>query len=146
MINLFSGVACVAIITPHIWLYCKGCNRNIYHDEFNLNRFKKEITDTEFTMTFITFAILFLLFTAVSLRLIYVLKTKLISVYESMYAYLWIGCLTLSVPLLIRSISDVLFEYDTRWQNWLFNTDHPERNTYYSLIDFIVPRSARRRG
>lgn len=52
--------------------------------------------------------------------------------------YLWAGSASLTLPLLLRFVLDLVWTYDSQWYGWVYSTDHQERSTTYNLVDFIL--------
>jgi len=83
------------------------------------------------------FGILFVIFSIVSLHLIFTLREQVPVLYSKYKVYLWAGSFSLTLPLLIRTILDSLYAADDAWTDWLNNDKHPKRSSNYLLIDFL---------
>ena len=77
------------------------------------------------------------MFSVVSVHLIYTLKQLVPTLYDQYKVYLWIGSLSLTLPLLLRTVLDWLYNEDLQWREWLFSDSHPDRQSNYTLIDFL---------
>jgi len=69
--------------------------------------------------------------------MILTLKQFVPKLYEQYKVYLWAGSFSLTLPLLLRFVLDMLYNDDKNWRNWLFSDSKPNRDANYILIDFL---------
>jgi hypothetical protein len=137
ILNYITALLCTSVVAPYCYFYVKGCDGQIYFNILHEPKYNEDIMKPSYDFTCIVFATLFILFSIVSVHMILTLKQLVPKLYDQYKVYLWSGSFTLTMPLLLRFVLDLLYNDDASWRKWLFSENHPNRDTDYVLLDFL---------
>lgn len=125
-------------MAPYSKIIRDACNQSKYHDVLDLLAYIDVVTPQLFLTTEIIFAVLFVMFAIVSATTIVTLKRSVPLLYSQYRAFLIASSLSLTVPLALRFVLDVMYTKDQHWRHFLNNPDKKARFSLYSMLDFIV--------
>ena len=95
------------------YFFIEGCNGKKYNlNSDNFNYYYYHIFNPQKLFLAYFFAVLCLVFFAVSVNLVLTIKVRAPKLYSEFKIILWCACFILSIPLSFRAILDFLYQYD----------------------------------
>jgi hypothetical protein len=135
---LLTSLLMTCVVAPYSKIIRDACNQAKYHDVLDLLAYIDNVTPRLFLTTEVIFAVLFVVFAFVSATTILTLKELVPLLYSQYRAFLIASSLSLTVPLALRFVLDVMYTRDQHWRHFLLNPDNKTRFSIYSILDFIV--------
>ena len=127
VLNIIT-IACMVIYSiPSLLIMFRPCTDITYegYDSYN---------DTGIV---VVFAILGINFFICGLTMNLALRSYFPHFYNSYCWFLWVACFSLSVPLLLRSITNVLYKYSTAFNKWYEDEFVFSNNTFLVVTTYI---------
>ena len=127
-LNIITGFCMSCYSIPVLLITFRPCTHetNSHYDS---------IADT---VSSTIFAILGLVFFVCGLIMNLSLKSQFPHFYDSFHWFLWVACFSLSAPLLLRSVTNVLYSNSTTFNNW-YTDQFVFANTTFLIVTTYIP-------